>query len=226
VKIFQSRDTRGLQAGCQIRLLTFRVAHVGTEITSGNHGPNAMTILKFEAMVAGRRKKYAMTTKPITKPSVPVVGISLKRDDLSPDHLAWLVASRTKNQSAALKLFKLLDSHGMKMRSRGYSQTAQDLVSVCFSLWRAAFLADRVGTRSAIIDDARTFLGKMLVDNAITYQQDRSSREWTFNYYMRNATHGLLTLGDRWGNIKDILKVRPNPAGGATAAQRRWNRSE
>jgi hypothetical protein len=123
----------------------------------------------------------------------------VKADDLSPVHLAWLVESRAINQRGALKLFRLLEKHPDKMKSSDLSMVAQNLVAVCFSLWRAAFLADKTGTRHAVLQDARTFLGKMLTDNAITYPQDRSAREWTFNYYMNNAKDCLMHLSDRWG---------------------------
>ena len=121
----------------------------------------------------------------------------MKQDDLSLGHLGWLVKSRAANQLAALKLFKLFEKHPNKMKGTELSRTAQRLVAVCFSLWRAAFLADKTGSRDAVFEDARTFLGKMLIDNAITYPQDRSAREWTFNYYMGNAKDGLVALSKR-----------------------------
>lgn len=42
----------------------------------------------------------------------------------------------------------------------------------------------------------------MLMDNAITYAQDRDSREWTFNYYLDNARY---RLEEDWPEI-DIVK--------------------
>jgi hypothetical protein len=41
----------------------------------------------------------------------------------------------------------------------------------------------------------QTFVGKMLIDNAINYTQDRFSREWTFNYYISVAESELMALG-------------------------------
>lgn len=108
-----------------------------------------------------------------------------KIDTLTPEHLTWLVESRYANQRAAVRFFNLFETHSTKVRSKGFSTTSQRMVAVCFSLWRAAFLSDKTGKRSAVVDDAKTFLGKMLTDNAITYPQDRST--WTFNYYMVNA---------------------------------------
>jgi hypothetical protein len=117
---------------------------------------------------------------------------SNKQDDLSPQHLEWLVKSRSANQQAALKLFNLFEEYPEQLKSSGLSRKAQSLVAACFSLWRAAFLADKTGKRNAVFEDSRSFLAKMLVDNAITYPQDRGAREFTFNYYMTNATEALL----------------------------------
>jgi hypothetical protein len=112
------------------------------------------------------------------------------------------------------------------MKSKELSQVAQNLVAVCFSLWRAAFLADKTGTRHAVLQDARTFSGKMLTDNAITYPQDRSAREWTFNYYMNGAKDCLMHLADRWEHIRTVLSRPRRVVKGTTAPQRRWNRHQ
>ena len=113
--------------------------------------------------------------------TVPAAGSDLKKDDISPSHLQWLVDSRTANQNAALKLYTLLCDHSEQMVTKEWFAKAQHLVAACFSLWRAAFLADKGVKRSEVQAHARTFLAKILVDNAITYPQDRSTRNWTFN---------------------------------------------
>jgi hypothetical protein len=150
----------------------------------------------------------------------------MKQDDLSPAHLEWLVKSRAANQQAAIKLFKLFEKYPEKMKSRELSQTAQDLVSVCFSLWRAAFLADKTGKRHLVLADAKSFLGKLLIDNAIAYTQDRSAREWTFNYYMNNARDGLLRLSEKWKIVGNTLSNPKKVTKGTTLPQRRWNRHQ
>ena len=116
-----------------------------------------------------------------------------KQDLLDHAHLEWLIDSREANQRASLQLHKLITAHMADVKTKKpLSIKAQVLTAVCFSLWRAAFLADKTGTHDATIDDAYAFLGKMLTDNAITYPQDRASREWTFNYYMEAAKNSLL----------------------------------
>jgi hypothetical protein len=106
------------------------------------------------------------------------------------------------------------------------------LLSSCFSLWRAAFLADKSGTREAVFEHSRSFLERMLADNAITYVQDRNSREWTFNYYASNALEALLRLGERWKSVSEIIdkgrsknrRLRLNgEAPLRTPPQRRWD---
>jgi hypothetical protein len=157
---------------------------------------------------------------------IPTTGHIVKQDDLTPAHLAWLVESRAANQHTALELFKLFTRYPIRMKSKELSPTSQHLVAVCFSLWRAAFLADKTGKRHAVFEDARTFLGKMLIDNAITYPQDRSAREWTFNYYMTNAKDGLLHLSKSWQIVQSVLSEKQKVIKGTTAPQRRWNRHQ
>jgi hypothetical protein len=151
---------------------------------------------------------------------------SSKLDDLSPTHLEWLVKSRAANQKAALRLFNLFEKYPSKMKSRALSRTSQSFVAVCFSLWRAAFLADKTGKRIAVFEDAKAFLGKMLIDNAITYPQDRGAREWTFNYYMNNAIEALLRLSEKWNQIERVLNEPRRIKKGTTLSQARWDRTQ
>jgi hypothetical protein len=119
------------------------------------------------------------------------------------DHLKWLVESRARNQRVSLDLFDLIKTHPEKLLNSDsdLKYDAQNLVAISFSLWRAAFLADRTGHMEERLKDAERFLGKMLTDNAITYAQDRDAREWTFNYYMANARYRLEELGEDWSEI-------------------------
>lgn len=147
-----------------------------------------------------------------------------KIDTLTPEHLKWVVDSRYANQRAAVRLFNLFETHLTKVRSKRFSTISQRMVSVCFSLWRAAFLSDKTGKRSAVVDDAKAFLGKMLTDNAITYPQDRSTREWTFNYYIANAESVLLKLSANWKEIQDKISEPRKRSKTKTVSMTRWNR--
>jgi hypothetical protein len=128
-----------------------------------------------------------------------------KVDDLGPAHLEWLIQSRMRNQNACLRLFNTFEKYPEQAKSQTFRAHSQTLVAVGFSLWRAAFLADKTGDREAVFADARIFLAKLLTDNAINYPQDRGSREWTFNYYMTNANDALLKLAGRWSNVTAVL---------------------
>ena len=150
-----------------------------------------------------------------------------KQNNQAHVHLQWLVDSRAANQKSALTLLRILDNNIEKIRkNKEHSTRAQLLVAVCFSLWRAAFLADKTGVRETVLQHAQDFLGKMLADNAITYPQDRASKEWTFNYYMNNAKDSLLLLSKQWPNIKDILSAYKKVSKNSTLSRRRWDRHQ
>lgn len=151
----------------------------------------------------------------------------VKQDFPDHAHIDWLIRSREANQRASLQLHKLIDAHLIGSKPvKSLSTKAQVLTAVCFSLWRAAFLADKTGVHEATIKHAHEFLGKMLTDNAITYPQDRASREWTFNYYMEAAKSGLLILAKTWADVGDTLSAKKKVAKGTTAPSRRWDRHQ
>ena len=116
-------------------------------------------------------------------------------------HLAWAIQSRARNQMCSLQLLALFNAHEKVWKTRKYARAAQDLTAVAFSLWRAAFLAEKIGTRSAVFEHGRKFLAKIIEDNAIAFTQDKGSNEWTFNYYTRNARSSLQTLYEYWPEV-------------------------
>lgn len=113
-------------------------------------------------------------------------------------HLEWAIRSRAANQACSLKLLNLFSDYPHIWKTKRYARAAQDLVAVAFSLWRAAFLADKSGRRSEVFSHGKSFLEKLIEDNAIAYVQDKNSREWTFNYYTRNARSSLQILARYW----------------------------
>lgn len=142
-------------------------------------------------------------------------------------HLEWLIESRAANQRSTLSLHALLDTHFEALhQSPDQAKVIQLLAAVCFSLWRAAFLADKTGIREDTLDDVRNFLGKMLTDNAITYPQDRTSREWTFNYYMNSARSFLLEPAKVWPVVADTLSSKKTVKNGTSSSSRRWDRHQ
>jgi hypothetical protein len=117
------------------------------------------------------------------------------------EHLEWAIQSRARNQLCSLRLLGLFHDYPTFWKTRKYAQAAQDLTAVAFSLWRAAFLAQKTGRREEVFAHAKTFLERVIEDNAISYPSDKTSREWTFNYYARNARSSLETLYNCWPDI-------------------------
>src|SRR5271168_3811156 len=106
-------------------------------------------------------------------------------------HYEWAVERRYKNQLCSVRLLRLFEKYEKIWITSKYSRAAQDLLSVAFSLWRAAFLAEKESARSKVFADGKKFLNAIIQSNAIGYSQDYSAREWTFNYYTRDARYGL-----------------------------------
>ena len=149
-----------------------------------------------------------------------------KIDDLSAPHLEWLIQSRMRNQNSCLRLFNIFEKYPVQAKGKEYRAHSQTLVGVGFSLWRAAFLADKTGQREEVFADARAFLAQLLTNNAINYPQDRASREWTFNYYMTVANDALLKLSHKWGDVDSVLSKYEKVTKGTTNSRRRWNRHQ
>jgi hypothetical protein len=123
-------------------------------------------------------------------------------------HFEWLIESRSRNQRSALKLRSVLRTYERQWKTRAFSSAAQELSAISFSLWRAAFLAEKTGSRAAVFKHAAEFLDKVIEDNSISYGQDKASREWTFNYYTRNARYSLEYLHDKWPELAHPYEVK------------------
>jgi len=151
----------------------------------------------------------------------------MKNDLPSVEHLDWSVTSRSANQKAMLKLYTLFERHPVLIKKHSRLKTAAfNLVGVGFSLWRAAFLAD-LSDGEAVFGDAKAFLGKILTDNTIAFPTDRSSRDWTFFYYMINAKDRLAALPQAWQPLlASRLKQKKKLPEGTTFPQHRWDRHQ
>jgi len=127
-----------------------------------------------------------------------------KQDDLSADHISWLVKSRSENQQITLKLFLVMKDNEEKLKTNwDLANFAQAMAAVCFSLWRAVFLSDTSEEKGYTlpISDAQSFLGNLILHNMVAYPQDRSTREWTFLYYVNNARYRLQALSKEYSNM-------------------------
>lgn len=132
-------------------------------------------------------------------------------------HLQWAIDSRSKNLQWSLRLLILLEESEEEWKTKKYSRAAQDLVAIAFSLWRAAFLANKTGRRVEVFSQAKSFLEKLVEDNAISYVQDKASKEWTFNYYTRVARSSLRALHQFWPD------VAPEYSGAGLNPADRWD---
>ncbi|WP_158811406.1 hypothetical protein [Beijerinckia sp. L45] len=111
-----------------------------------------------------------------------------KVDDVSFGHFDWLVECRSQNQRTTLRLYKIVEAKEIVLsRHFVYRELAQDLTAVAFSLWRAVFLSDLTGISGDQLADVKKFLQSLIAHNAVLYQTDFSTREWTFQYYLDNA---------------------------------------
>lgn len=134
------------------------------------------------------------------------------------EHLKWAVESRYENQRCAIRLLKLLTENEERIKKRKLDMLAQVLVGAAFSLWRAAFLADKSGMRAESYKAAISFLETMIADNAIGFAQDKREREWTFNYYVNNVRDTLLI----WHLKKEYKHVVPKWIIAARSPTQRW----
>lgn len=113
-------------------------------------------------------------------------------------HLEWTIKSRNANQMCSFRLLTLFSNYEGIWKTKKFARAAQDLTAAAFSLWRAAFLADKTGKRADVFAHGKVFLERVIEDNAISYPQDKASKEWTFNYYTRNARSSLENLHKYW----------------------------
>jgi hypothetical protein len=121
--------------------------------------------------------------------------VRTESSDFTDEHLRWLVQSRSKNQEITLQLYLAIKNNRISIEGDvRYAYLAQELAAVAFSLWRSVFLSDLTETVEKQMADVERFLSTLISNNAIAYQQDRNSREWTFYYYLKNASDRLLTI--------------------------------
>ena len=136
--------------------------------------------------------------------------ISISRpDDLSTEHITWLVESRSRNQHVCLKLFLVLKDNEKQIKNKSeHENNAQALVAIAFSLWRAVFLSDvEIESATVVLAAAQSFLGNLILHNTVAYQHDRTTRDWAFIYYVNNARYRLESISRELPNIVPVAFV-------------------
>jgi hypothetical protein len=136
----------------------------------------------------------------------------MSSSDENLDHLAWAIKSRSSNQIYSLRLLTLFSKYDQIWKRKRFARAAQDLTAVAFSLWRAAFLAEKTGKRADVFSHGKSFLQRVIEDNIISYPQDKASREWTFNYYTRNARASLQLLNKYWPEVVPVYEGKKRNA--------------
>lgn len=141
-------------------------------------------------------------------------------NDSSSEHFDWLVAGRSRNQQTTLDLYKLIEANNAFLAENiALQEGAYQLVAIAFSLWRAVFLSDLTGEPADQLADARKFLRSLIAHNAVLYQTDFNTREWTFRYYLDNAL-------SRLKNLPEKLLPKDQQATEATSAKEDWTNAQ
>lgn len=123
------------------------------------------------------------------------------------DHLEWLVERRSAVQAELLRILKLIRSRDAELnRDVRLLGITHLMIGSAFSLWRAVFLGNVTLGRERIAQKAEEFLELLIADNAIGYPQDRMTSEWTFGYYLNNATCRIGELSSRSPAFSSVLK--------------------
>lgn len=129
--------------------------------------------------------------------------------------IEWLVECRSENQAAMLRLVKQFRRYQKCDKTSDLSAKASMLLAICFSHWRAVFLADRLSKHEETFKAANQFLEILIRDNAIGYQQDRLNKDWTFNYYMDAAGAAIDKLAKDWPEVESARDKLP----------KKWNKN-
>lgn len=122
----------------------------------------------------------------------------------------WLVPRRSEIQAEHLRLLKIMRARKEFLSKIRYNQAMTALVTgIGFSLWRAVFIAENKKGQS-VFDDAEDFLGKIILDNAIMYKDDKN--DYSFGYYTESARASLIEFcrllppAFRKGKLADMVE--------------------
>jgi hypothetical protein len=129
---------------------------------------------------------------------------SAKTDPLDPLRGQWAIDARARSQRMMLALYKFGRARGYEVAS-GHenppdlnSSVYGLLVSVSFSLWRAAFLTEmRPRTWPEALRDAQELLEDVIKSNAVPFTTEQHLQGWTGGYYLNNARLRLRDVLDR-----------------------------
>ena len=128
--------------------------------------------------------------------------------DVSAEHFEWLVEGRSRNQRSTFDLYKFILDHEIELNGNVELQAAtQEAAGIAFSLWRAVFLSDTTGDFDAQWADVKKFLISLISDNTVLYITGKNSRNWSFTYYLDNATLRLDRLAATNPEMLDLADL-------------------
>jgi hypothetical protein len=109
--------------------------------------------------------------------------------------LVWLVEQRCDIQRLLLRLHQFGERKHFKKRAVQRA-TFEILIGVTFALWRTVFLLDTERSRRKVTSGGMSFLTILITDNAIAYNQERKTFEWSVGYYLNDAYLRLRLLNE------------------------------
>jgi hypothetical protein len=116
----------------------------------------------------------------------------------------WLIESRHKVQRLMADLYNFSKQHpALAERENSDRLVYGHLVAIAFSLWRAAFLADKSRDWSDVFPNLEKALEKLITDNSFLYPDEKASGSWSVTYYLQNARLRIFYLtGERAPGLK------------------------
>jgi hypothetical protein len=119
------------------------------------------------------------------------------------EELVWLVESRSKAQRLLLDTYTFLRDKREWLQQRPAERSVFGLlVGAGFSLWRAAFLVTRTTSEwPDVLDQAESFLKRLVEDNWISFDREDRARDWTSGYYLNSARYRLHRVREKLDEI-------------------------
>jgi hypothetical protein len=119
------------------------------------------------------------------------------------EFLEWLVPLRNETQILLFRLLKLVRDPARKeviKRKQGQEERSeinaafQYTVGATFSLWRSIILAQDEFEPAVGLDNAEELLDRVVSFNAILFQDEKITMQWTGGYYVTNIQFRLYRL--------------------------------
>ena len=109
------------------------------------------------------------------------------KTDAELEHMYWLVKSRLAVQQLMVDLLFFLTKNERVLQSGRDRLIFGHLVAIAFSLWRAAFLAEKKRDWDLVNVDLALALEKLIEDNSFLYPDEKNFGSWTVTYFLNNA---------------------------------------